>query len=238
MKLILTVLAVILLVSSNPSSINAFGTTLPPLNAATNYRIFNDLMKQSLQMVPYQYIYGSIGRCWSANCNLNFTNSLANQYPANLASNIYAAAEIRFYGSSDSGLLNQNFTLTFSGAGKVGVVQSASGLNQNYSSGSGNTFILPSISSSLFVYIYNTTASNPVSNIQIALTSFGGAIPTFTTNFINYLQPFNILRTCFWQGQNLYNSGQATQTWANRPLTTSATQTSSFGVALEHILEL
>ena len=232
MRLILIVLSVILLVSSNPSSINAFGTTLPSLSSATNYRIFNDLMKQSLQMVPFQYIYGSISRCWSASCNLNFTNNLANQYPACLASNVYAAAEIPFYGNSDSGLLNKNFTLTFSGAGKVGVVQAATGLNQNYSSGSGNTFVLPSISSSLFVYIYNTTATNPVNSIQIVLTSFGAAVPTFTANFISYLQPFNIVRTCFWQGQNLYNSGQGAQTWANRPLTTSATQTSPSGVAL------
>lgn len=232
MKLTLIVLTAILLVSSNQSSINAFGTTLPYLYGATTYRIFNDLMKQSLQMVPYQYIYGSIGRCWSASCTLNFTNNLANQYPANLASNVYAAAEIPFYANSDSGLLNQNFTLSFNGVGKIGVVQSSTGLNQNYSSGSGNTFILPSIFSSLFVFIYNTSATNPVNSIQIALTSFGTTIPTYTTNFINYLQPFNIVRTCFWQGQNFYNSGQTSQIWANRPLTTSATQTSIGGVAL------
>lgn len=231
MKLTLIFLTIIFLVSSNPSSINAFGTTLPYLYGAVNYRIFNDLMKQSLQMVPYQYTY-NVGRCWSSTCALNFTNNLANQYPANLTSNIYAVAEIPFYGNSDSNLLNQNFTLSFSGVGKVGVVQSSTGLNQNYSSGSGNTFILSSISASLFVFIYNTSVANPVNNIQIALTSYGANIPTFTTNFINYIQPFNIVRTCFWQGQNLYNSGQASQIWANRTLTTSATQTSLSGVAL------
>lgn len=232
-SLIAVVLSFVLIVSPKPTSINAFGTTLQSLTSNLNSRIFNDLMKQSLPIVPYQVLSYGVVRCWSG-CPLSFINNLTNQYPSTLQNNVYAVAEIPFYGASDANFLNQNLTISFSGAGKVGVVQGS--LNQNWTGGIG-TFILPSINSSLFVYIYNSTAGNPITNIKVYLTSLS-PLTTYTSNFISYLQPFNILRTCFWQGQNLYSSGQSLQIWANRTLTTSSTQISWYGVALEHILEL
>lgn len=95
-----------------------------------------------------------------------------------------------------------------------------------------------STSQSLFVYIYTTDPNNPVNSISILPTSLGLYPPTYTNNFLNYLKPFKVLRTCFWQGQNLYDSGISLQIWNNRTQTSSSTQISSSGVALEHILEL
>jgi hypothetical protein len=69
--------------------ISALGTTLPALWNSLNYRVFNDLMKQSLPLVPYQFIYGSVGRYWGY--NLNYINGLSHQYPASLPVDVYAA---------------------------------------------------------------------------------------------------------------------------------------------------
>lgn len=46
-----------------------------------------------------------------------------------------------------------------------------------------------------------------------------------------------MLRTCSWQGQNIYSSNKNLQVWSERPLLSSSTQLVS-GVALQHILEL
>jgi len=236
MKLIVTFIAFLLLIcfvsSAVTTPIKAQGTTLPQLTSSSPYRVFNDLMKQAVPFVPYQYIYGGISRYWGY--NLDFINGLAHQYPASLALNVYAAAQITLYPGIDDALLNHNFTLTFSGQGVVGLNQTLS--NSTWTSGSGGTFILQSLTQPLNVFIYSTNSSNPVTAITILPTSLGANPPTFTSNFLYYLKPFNLLRTCYWQGQNLYNSGISSQIWANRTLTTSASQVSSTGVALEHIL--
>ena len=102
MKLVSVVvlLSLILLSQSAVTTpIEAFGTVLPQLNynsVSTPYRIFNDLMKQSLNLVPYQLSsWGSVGRCWS--CSLNLINGAKHQYPANLQPNVWAVAEIPFF---------------------------------------------------------------------------------------------------------------------------------------------
>jgi hypothetical protein len=169
-------------------------------------------------------------------------------YPASLSSGVYAQAQINLFAGIDDGLLNQNFTVTYSGEGVVGISQST--LNITWSSGTGGTFILKSLTPSLSVTIYSTDPNNsskPVYGITILPTNLVNP-PTFTSNFISYLKPFNLLRTCYWQGQNLYNSRISNQTWANRALTTSASQVSPWditqsntgprGVAWEHILQL
>ena len=72
--IVLTLSLVLLSFSAVTNPIEALGTVLPQLNAnnISPHRIFNDLMKQSLPLVPYQLTsYGSINRCWS--CTL--TNS-------------------------------------------------------------------------------------------------------------------------------------------------------------------
>lgn len=190
-------------------------------------------MKQSLPFVPYKLQYGSFSRCW--NCPFTVIGGLPHQYPAPLPSLFWGVAEIQF-NSADSGLANQNFQLTFKGTGGVGVFQGS--LNKTWTNKDGGTFILPSVSTSLYVYVFSTSATDPVNSISITLSSLGDNPPTFSSNFINYLEPFNFIRTCYWQGQNLYKSSWTTQTWATRPLTSSSTQISSYGVALEHILEL
>lgn len=86
--LLISLLATVSFAGTNP--INAIGTTLPPLWQNLNYRVFNDLMKQSIPFVPYQFIYNQVGRYWGY--NLAFINGLAHQYPASLATNVYAVA--------------------------------------------------------------------------------------------------------------------------------------------------
>lgn len=98
MKKIQTFFIFILIITVSQSittPIDALGTTLPPLWTSLNYRVFNDLMKQSLQFVPYQFIWGQVSRYWAY--NLNYINGLNHQYPANLPANVYAVAEITFY---------------------------------------------------------------------------------------------------------------------------------------------
>ncbi len=65
------IFAILLSVSlAGTPSINSLGSTLPPLWNYLNYRVFNDLMKQSLPLVPYRLSYGSIGRYWGYNLAL------------------------------------------------------------------------------------------------------------------------------------------------------------------------
>jgi hypothetical protein len=83
------ILALVFTVSQTVTTpISALGTTLPPLWNSLNYRVFNDLMKQSLTLVPYQLIYGSVSRYWGY--NLDYINGLSHQYPASLPVNTYA----------------------------------------------------------------------------------------------------------------------------------------------------
>jgi len=127
--------------------------------------------------------------------------------------------------------------LRFVGSGIVGVHQvGVGGINQTWSSSAGGQFNLTRTNQSLFVYIYNTLVTNPVRNITITLASLGTNPSIYSTNFLNYLRPFNLIRTCFWQGQNLYSSGMPLQIWNNRTSSSSSTQISRAGVALEIIL--
>lgn len=59
-------------------------------SSAAPYRAFNNLMKQSLPLVPHQISFGRPGRCWS--CNLIYINGLNHQYPAKLPALIWAVA--------------------------------------------------------------------------------------------------------------------------------------------------
>ncbi len=90
--------------------INALGTTLPSLTTNLNYRVFNDLMKQSLPIVPYQQYSSSVSRNWGS--PFNFTNGLSYNYPASLPSSIYGMAEIKFY-PEDGDLVNKTFNVQF-----------------------------------------------------------------------------------------------------------------------------
>jgi hypothetical protein len=193
-------------------------------------------MKQSLPLVPYQLSsWGSSGRCWS--CNLTFIDGLSHRYPANLPQFVWAVAEIPFLAKNDDNLANQTFNIAFSGKGVVGVLQDKQfNTTWNSSASSGGQFTLKLTNQSLFVYIYNTDPTDPVRGITVLPTALGNNPPTFTEKFLNSLKPFNLLRTCFWQGQTLYNSGQTSQIWKNRTLVESSTQIMLNGVALEHIL--
>jgi hypothetical protein len=123
------------------------------------------------------------------------------------------------------------FNIKFSGSGIIGVYQQNQ-FNLTWSNNLGGQFTLKLTNQSLFVYIYNTDSNNPVNSITVIPASLGNYPSTFTTNFLNYLKPFQILRTCFWQGQNLQNSGISLQIWNNRTVVSSSTQISNAGVAL------
>jgi hypothetical protein len=228
MKLIIisTLLLLICSVSSalvNP--IDAVGTTLPSLTTMLQYRVFNDLMKQSGQFFPYNFTTN--GRIWGG-FNLNYTKNIIQQYPSNLPTNVMAVSEIIFFDPSiDGNLIGKNFSVSFSGTGKISIYQKNI-LNVTLT-GSGN-FTLNYINQSLFVYIYTTDSTNPVRNIKIIPTELGANPPTFTSNFLYYLKPFNLIRTCFWQNQNLYRTS-APQSWNNRTDLTSSSQILA-GVAL------
>jgi len=236
MKLIYLVVTLSLCLLSNSAvtnPIDALGTVLPQLNynsVPSPYRIFNDLMKQSLPLVAYQLSsWGSIGRYW--NYNLALIGGLKHQYPATLQPFVWAVAEIPFFAGIDDSLRNTVYNVQFQGNGTIGVFQSGQ-YNLTWSTNAGGQFTLKLTNQSLFVYIYTTDPTNPVNSITILPVSLGPTPPTYTTNFLNYLKPFNLLRTCYWQGQNIYNSGLTLQTWAGRTLLSSSTQVSSVGVAL------
>lgn len=69
-------------------SINSLGTTLPMLTTSINYRVFNDLMKQSLPLVPYKIQWGSMSRYWGG--SLTFINQQPHQYPSSLSADMSA----------------------------------------------------------------------------------------------------------------------------------------------------
>jgi hypothetical protein len=239
LSLLLFIFCLVAVSQSVTAPIDAIGTTLPLLTTNLNYRVFNDLMKQSLPMLPFRQYTNSVGRLW--NTNLNFTNGLLHAYPASLPSGIYGMSEIKFY-PEDGDLVNKTFNVQFQGSGTVGVYQTypQGVINVTWASGTGGSFVLKSVTQSLQVYVYFTSATNPVNSISIVLASLGTNYSTFTSNFINYLKPFNLIRTSFWQGQNFQNPWvpNPIKTWASRPTKASSTQISEAGVALEHILEL
>lgn len=238
-RIFLSLICAVLVLSQGPTlPIDAIGTVLPKFydSSVSPYRAFNDLMKQSLPLVAYQLTsWGGIGRCWGG-CSFPSIDNLTHKYPSELPNRIWAVAEIPFLDKNDDGYLNQVFNIQFAGNGIIGVYQT--GMNITWNSGAGGQFTLKYTNQSLFVYIYNTDKTNPVKNITIFQASLGQNPSTFTTNFLNYLKPFNLFRTCFWQGQNLYSSGKQLQIWNNRTLLESSTQVTSNGVAFEHILEL
>lgn len=94
--LIFIVIAALFIINTSSAitnPIDALGTALPQLNPyyVSPHRIFNDLMKQSLILVPYQtFSWGGSGRCWS--CTLNQIGGLKHQYPASLPAGIWAVA--------------------------------------------------------------------------------------------------------------------------------------------------
>lgn len=238
MKLIQVVFLLLFTITTlqgTTSPIETVGTVLPEFKSNTPARIFNDLMKQSIGLVPWTiFSWGGSGRCWS--CQLTQIGGLIHQYPSQLAQNMWAVAEIPFYKGIDENLQNAVFTLKYSGKGTVGVYQQGF-FNTTWTSGSGGNFTLKTINSSLLVFIYLTDPTDPVTSITILPVSLGQNVPTFTTNFLNYLKPFNLFRTCKWQGQRIYSSGTSLQIWANRTLVSSSSQVVA-GVALEHILEI
>ena len=92
---IVLLLAYLVFGQTKTQPIDAVGTVLPRLSTNYIYRAFNDLMKQSLPLVPYQLAsWGGIGRCWS--CNLTYIDGLSHQYPAKLPRFVWAVAEIPF----------------------------------------------------------------------------------------------------------------------------------------------
>jgi hypothetical protein len=227
---------VVLSLAATARPLEAVGTVLPQLKTNTPARIFNDLMKQSMDLVPWTiFSWGGIGRCWS--CTLTQIGGLKHQYPSGLPDRVWAVAEIPFFQGIDEGLQNQVYNIRYSGKGTVGVYQQGY-YNTTWTSGAGGNFTLKTVSTSLFVYIYLTDPTDPVNSITILPDSLGPNPPTYTTNFLSYLKPFNLFRTCSWQGQNLYNSGTSLQIWANRTQVSSSSQVTSSGAALEHILEL
>ena len=92
-KILLLAVVFFLTSSATTNPIDALGTVLPQLNPyyVSPHRIFNDLMKQSLNLVPYQTnSWGGSGRCWS--CTLSQIGSLRHRYPASLPSGTWAVA--------------------------------------------------------------------------------------------------------------------------------------------------
>ncbi len=93
LKLLVVFSLVFLSYSAVTTPIEALGTVLPQLNPwyISPHRVFNDLMKQSLPLVPYNLSpWGSVGRCWS--CTLSTINNLKHQYPSTLPSKVWAVA--------------------------------------------------------------------------------------------------------------------------------------------------
>lgn len=135
-SILLTLTLITFVSSAVTTPIDALGTVLPQLNynsVPSPHRIFNDLMKQSLTLVPYQLSsWGSVGRCWS--CTLSSIGGLKHQYPASLPTNIWAVAEIPFFAGIDDSLKNNLFDVKFKGNGTIGVYQ-AGQYNLTWSSG-------------------------------------------------------------------------------------------------------
>jgi len=92
-RILLLAFVFVLATSATTSPVDALGTVLPQLNPyyVSPHRIFNDLMKQSLTLVPYQVnSWGGSGRCWS--CSLTQIGGLKHQYPASLPTGTWAVA--------------------------------------------------------------------------------------------------------------------------------------------------
>jgi hypothetical protein len=77
--------------------LDLLGTNLPQLTTTSQYRVFNDLQKQSYSFVPYKYNSNNPpSRYWSYNLQLG-----ANLYPMFLDIGVYAAAQIDFFSGID-----------------------------------------------------------------------------------------------------------------------------------------
>jgi hypothetical protein len=227
--MIIILVAIFYLVNSITPVSNAIGTTLPRLSTTGYTRVFNDLMKQSSIFIPFLYQWGNYGQQY-------YTPNLSTTlYPFNVSFPVALAATISFIPSIDDGLIQNNYTITFDGNGLIGVSQKGNNsFNNTISAGNSLTFKLGNLNNPLYVWIYSSDINNPVQSIKILPNDQS----TFSSNFLNYIKPFNILRFCYWQGQNLYNSGISVQYWTKVITKKSATQISPLGIAYEHMLEL
>lgn len=237
----LTLTAILILLAlfcpSNCSTTeNALGTLLPLLTPDSKYRVFNDLFKQSSKFESYDS--RNFGRLWR-----NIINVGTDLYPQSLGLNEAAGARVNLFEETDTKLLNKKIICRFDGDGEVKIFQAnllkltVNNTNQNYAE-----LNLENLDY-LMIYITKTNVINRVRNVRIIPKEIYEATDpiiskTFSSNFLNFLKPFNLIRFCYWQGQNILDTDYPF-IWENRTKETSASQISAqFGISLDHILEL
>jgi len=88
----------------------------------------------------------------------------------------------------------------------------------------------------IYLKIESSDQNDPIRNIRVIMPGFENTYQSepFHPTFLERLEPYKFLRFMEWQRTN----NQTMSDWAERPLVTDYTQTTSKGVALEYCVDL
>lgn len=117
-------------------------------------------------------------------------------------------------------------TLEFSGGASV--------LSQS----SGQIVFDANTDEAIWLQLSDINTSNPVRNIRVIMPGYESDYLTepFYPGFLERLGRYKVIRFGGWQ--NVLSETSTTENWADRPLTTHATQAGDRGVALEYMIQL
>ncbi len=218
---------------NEPFSINVFGETPAGTRSQIGTNLagiadwsteipFVDMFKTSREWISQRQ-----GAKWGEGGQLNLT---AEGWIASLAPGQFAEAIMMTGKTFPAG----RYTLLYDGEGKLDfALGNAKIVSQ--SPGRMTVDVTPD-DSGVFLRLSETNPSNPVRNIRFIMPGFENTYQTqpFNPVFLERLAKFDTLRFMDWEATN--NSTLAS--WSDRATTTSATQGTSKGVALEYLIQL
>ena len=231
---ILTTIFSILKIAYSATTEDAIGTILPTLKTDSRYRVFNDLFKQSSKFETYSIT--DFRRNWGVSLTYG-----TNLYPSILDPKYAAGAEVNLYEEVDTELKGKNIRSSFDGDGEIKIFQNSKLILTLETATNAASFVLETLDP-IMIYITKTNINDLVRNIQLIPEEIymDSALEnkTFSKNFLSFLEPFNLIRFCYWQGQQI-NKANYQILWNERVKDNYASQVSTnFGISLEHIIEL
>lgn len=197
------------------------GANLAPIYDWMNTHEFVDLLRQGRP-------FGPAGTPWSSALAVG-----ADGWPTQDFGVVLMAAQSKTKG------LGGIYQISFTGTATVSLNASPGSLGTpRYDAATGITridYTFPEGGDQMILDFRNTNGT--VKNLKVIRPGYDATNPpTFTTQFLQHIQRFDVLRTMDWQ---LTNANELVR-WADRPTPTNTRTTSryNYGVALETIVEL
>lgn len=195
------------------------GMNLPVINYSSEPLLFNDAMKTA----------NFRGSDWKETTFDQFPKD-NDGYPTQVPYLINGVAYSYFV--LFNSLYSGEYALLYDGEGSVSI----NGVSSSVVNGV-RRFTMPGIKTNIWVAVSSVTQGNHVRNIRIIPVAYlddEASMPTFNPQYISGLRPFHSLR---FMDLNRIN-GSPQREWNDRPLPTSAMQSSARGVAWEYVVQL